>query len=171
MNYFFVGGRNRMPQECSGVMHVIRRGDSLYKLSRIYGVTLESIMDANPNVNVYNMQVGSTVCIPIPVEIPNPNSQSTSRPQPTPMPMPQPTPTPMPQPTPMPEPTPMPQPTPMPMPQRPGGQHQVEAGETLNSILDRFGMDFDTFAMYNPELMPIPLNEGIIVYVADDRDM
>lgn len=167
MNYFNVGGRNRMPQECSGVMHVIRRGDSLYKLSRIYGVTLESIMDANPNVNVYNMQVGSTICIPIPVEIPNTNSQSSSRPQPTPAPQP----IPMPQPTPMPQSTPPPQPTPMPMPQRPGERHQVEADETLNSILDRFGMDFDTFAMYNPELMPISLKEGIIVYVTDDRDM
>ena len=43
---------------CNGVIHVVKRGDTLYKLSRIYKVKLSDIISANPYINVYNMQPG-----------------------------------------------------------------------------------------------------------------
>ena len=45
---------------CNGVIHVVKRGDTLYKLSRIY-----KVISANPYINVYNMQPGDEVCIPV----------------------------------------------------------------------------------------------------------
>ena len=50
---------------CNGVIHVVKRGDTLYKLSRIYKVKLSDIISANPYINVYNMQPGDEVCIPV----------------------------------------------------------------------------------------------------------
>lgn len=49
---------------CRGFLHVVERGDTLYKLSRKYGVRLSDIMLANPYVNVYNLQIGDELCIP-----------------------------------------------------------------------------------------------------------
>lgn len=54
-----------MSLECNGVVHVIEKGDTLYKLSRMYGVKLIDIMRENPFVNVYNLQVGDEICIPV----------------------------------------------------------------------------------------------------------
>ena len=51
---------------CNGVIHVVKRGDTLYKLSRIYKVKLSDIISANPYINVYNMQ--PEVCIPVIME-------------------------------------------------------------------------------------------------------
>ena len=50
--------------ECSGVMHVVKRGDTLYTLSKRYGIDLSDLMNANPNVDVYNLQINSKICIP-----------------------------------------------------------------------------------------------------------
>jgi hypothetical protein len=54
-----------MTGECNGVVHVIEKGDTLYKLSRMYGVRLIDIMKENPFVNVYNLQIGDEICIPV----------------------------------------------------------------------------------------------------------
>lgn len=48
-----------------GIVHVIEPGDTLYKLSKKYGVSVSSIMYANPFINVYNLQVGNELCIPV----------------------------------------------------------------------------------------------------------
>lgn len=45
--------------------HVIKSGDTLYKLSRQYNVSVSAIMDANPLVNVYSLVTGGTLCIPV----------------------------------------------------------------------------------------------------------
>lgn len=50
---------------CNGVIHVVKKGDTLYKLSKIYKVKLSEIISANPYINVYNMQPGDEVCIPV----------------------------------------------------------------------------------------------------------
>ena len=50
---------------CNGVIHVVKKGDTLYKLSKIYKVKLCDIISANPYINVYNMQPGDEVCIPV----------------------------------------------------------------------------------------------------------
>ena len=72
-------------RKCNGIVHTIKKGDTLYQLSRYYNVTINEIMRANANVNVYNLQIGDQICIPTrrpmpmpgPMPIPGPN-----RPQP-----------------------------------------------------------------------------------------
>lgn len=49
---------------CRGFYHVIKQGDTLYKLSRQYKVTVSAIMLANPYINIYNLQIGDEICIP-----------------------------------------------------------------------------------------------------------
>ncbi|MFV0400841.1 MAG: LysM peptidoglycan-binding domain-containing protein, partial [Oscillospiraceae bacterium] len=44
--------------------HVVTAGDTFWRLSRTYGVSVQSIADANPGVNADNLQIGSTLCIP-----------------------------------------------------------------------------------------------------------
>ena len=53
-----------MEKDCNGVIHQIVAGDTLYKLSKMYGVRLIDIMKENPYVNIYNLQVGDEICIP-----------------------------------------------------------------------------------------------------------
>lgn len=48
----------------SASSYIVRAGDTLWKLSQTYGVSLQSILDLNPGVNPRNLQIGSTVCIP-----------------------------------------------------------------------------------------------------------
>ncbi len=50
---------------CNGTIHVIEKGDTLYKLSREYGIPLALILMANPYTDIYNLQVGDEVCIPV----------------------------------------------------------------------------------------------------------
>ncbi|PKM73030.1 MAG: peptidoglycan-binding protein, partial [Firmicutes bacterium HGW-Firmicutes-16] len=44
--------------------HVVKKGDTLWKLSQTHGVSVQSISDANPGVDPQNLQIGSTLCIP-----------------------------------------------------------------------------------------------------------
>lgn len=46
------------------ISYIIKAGDTLYKISRHYNVSISAIMDANPLTNVYNLMVGETICIP-----------------------------------------------------------------------------------------------------------
>ncbi len=47
------------------VDYVIQKGDTLYSISRHYGVSVSSLMTANPMVNVYNLMMGEILCIPV----------------------------------------------------------------------------------------------------------
>ena len=49
---------------CSAV-HVIKEGDTLYKISRMHNVKVIDLLLANPYVNVYNLQIGDEICVPI----------------------------------------------------------------------------------------------------------
>ena len=49
---------------CNGRIYVVKKGDSLYKIAKENGVTVNELMKANPYVNVYNMQIGEEICIP-----------------------------------------------------------------------------------------------------------
>ncbi len=51
---------------CNGIIHRIQQGDTLYRLSQSYKVSVEDIMDANPYIDVYNLPVGGQLCIPVP---------------------------------------------------------------------------------------------------------
>lgn len=49
---------------CDGIMYSIKQGDTLYSISMKYKVPLALLLRANPYVDVYNLQVGETICIP-----------------------------------------------------------------------------------------------------------
>ena len=123
MNYYSDGVYAAEGIRCRGIVHTIRKGDTLYKISRIYGVTVEQLMDANEDMNVYNLEIGSKICVPI-SERPRPNR---------------------------------------------GIAYTVRAQDNLNSILKMFNMTFDTFMQYNPQLMPIPLEENSIIFIPPDK--
>lgn len=56
---------NQNFEKCNGIIHVVKKGDTLYKISRMHNVNLSDIISANPYVNVYNMQVGEEICVPV----------------------------------------------------------------------------------------------------------
>jgi LysM repeat protein len=46
--------------------HVIVKGDNFYDLAKKYGVTMQAIKDANPNVNPSKLQLNQKIVIPAP---------------------------------------------------------------------------------------------------------
>jgi LysM repeat protein len=48
-----------------GNYHVIKTGDTLYKLSQIYNVSVDAIIEANPGINPNMLMIGQIICIPI----------------------------------------------------------------------------------------------------------
>ena len=50
---------------CNGMTHIVRQGDTLYQISRLYDVPLGVILRANPYVDVYNLQIGQEICVPL----------------------------------------------------------------------------------------------------------
>ncbi len=49
---------------CDGVTHTVKKGDTLYEISRMHNVPLAMLLRANPYVDVFNLQVGDTICVP-----------------------------------------------------------------------------------------------------------
>jgi LysM repeat protein len=43
---------------------IIQPGDTLYQISQTYGVTIESILEANPSIDPNYLRVGQRICIP-----------------------------------------------------------------------------------------------------------
>ena len=60
---------------CRGMVHVIEKGDTLYRLGKRYHVSVGQLMFANPFVNVYNLQIGDELCIPISIQPRTPESR------------------------------------------------------------------------------------------------
>lgn len=52
-------------RRCRGIVHQVQRGDTLYAMSRHYGVPVGEIISANPFINIYNLRIGQEICIPI----------------------------------------------------------------------------------------------------------
>lgn len=50
---------------CNGIKHTIKKGDTLYLISRFYNIPIGEIMAANREVNIYNLQIGDELCIPL----------------------------------------------------------------------------------------------------------
>lgn len=46
------------------IFHTIQSGETLYRLSKIYGITTQEICDANPGLSTANFRVGETIRIP-----------------------------------------------------------------------------------------------------------
>ena len=45
--------------------HTVIAGDTLYLIAKKHGVRLDSLMRANPDIDPYNMLIGTELCIPI----------------------------------------------------------------------------------------------------------
>ncbi len=43
----------------------IRRGDTLYSISVKFSTSVKRLLELNPEVEVYNLQIGSTICVPL----------------------------------------------------------------------------------------------------------
>lgn len=54
-----------MTANCTGIIHVVKEGDTLYKIEKMHGVSVSALMYANPYVNIYNLQVGDELCVPV----------------------------------------------------------------------------------------------------------
>jgi len=47
-----------------GKIHVIEQGDTFYKLAQKYDISYKALIDANPNLDPENLQIGQKICIP-----------------------------------------------------------------------------------------------------------
>jgi len=48
-----------------GTLYTIRPGDSLFGLSRRFNISVQAIIEANPNITPTNLQLGQQICIPV----------------------------------------------------------------------------------------------------------
>lgn len=67
----------RPDRRCPGVLYTVRAGDNFYNIARQHGVSLQNLLDANPDVNPDQLQIGQQICVPA-MRPPRP-----PRPQPT----------------------------------------------------------------------------------------
>ncbi len=63
MDHFL--GRNDDKMQCRGILHIVKAGDTLYKIGKEHGVPVSRIMYANPYVDIYNLQIGDEICVPV----------------------------------------------------------------------------------------------------------
>ncbi|MBQ8025993.1 MAG: peptidoglycan-binding protein, partial [Oscillospiraceae bacterium] len=54
-----------MPWLTGYLTHVIRRGDTIYRLAQRYDTTISLLETANPGLNPYNLPIGRTLVIPL----------------------------------------------------------------------------------------------------------
>lgn len=64
VSYRVLGVKKMEDRFCAGEEYQVREGDTLYQISRRHQIPLDQIMQANPYVNVYNLQPGEWICIP-----------------------------------------------------------------------------------------------------------
>ncbi|SMB99947.1 LysM domain-containing protein [Thermanaeromonas toyohensis ToBE] len=52
-------------QQCpSGVYWIVAPGDTLYRIAQAVGTTVEKLLELNPHIDPYNLQVGQAICLP-----------------------------------------------------------------------------------------------------------
>lgn len=115
MNYF-VRRQEDDYSRCDGMLHEIKARDSLYKVSRLYGIPLEDLMEKNPMTDVYNLTIGDKLCIPV-KHVP----------------------------------------------------YIIWEGDTLDSVLERFHMDYRTFRDANPQMMPFKMETDSVIYIPESH--
>lgn len=49
---------------CRGIMHTIAPGDTLYLIAKQHHADLNSIIEANPGIDPYDLRIGTRICIP-----------------------------------------------------------------------------------------------------------
>ena len=65
-NIIYAGTQLCIPYEqtCDGFQYTIKPGDTLYSIAMSFGITLEELLAANPDLNPNYYQVGQVICIP-----------------------------------------------------------------------------------------------------------
>lgn len=118
--------------ECSGTIHTIAKGETLYMIAKKHRVPLGLIMRANPGIDPYNLRIGQKICIPpFPPNRPQRpgcpgRPQRPGRPQ---------------------------QPTRPGVPANCSGQlYATQRGDTLTRILDRFDITYGQLLAANPDV-------------------
>ena len=51
--------------QCNGTIYVVQEGDTMYKIAKKFRINLETIMQNNPYLNVFNLKIGDEVCLPL----------------------------------------------------------------------------------------------------------
>lgn len=60
-----VAGKVSRPCQCDGQLYTVKAGDTLFSISHEFGVTVEDILAANPQiVNRNTIFIGQVICIP-----------------------------------------------------------------------------------------------------------
>lgn len=54
-----------MTNNCFGSIYTVQSGETLWTISLNHGISIDKIVEANPNVDPYNLQIGQQICIPI----------------------------------------------------------------------------------------------------------
>ncbi|MFA9463744.1 MAG: LysM peptidoglycan-binding domain-containing protein [Velocimicrobium sp.] len=107
---------------CEGKVHVVKEGDSLYKISKMYDMSLALIMRANPYVDVYDLKVGSEICIPVIMEKPEKQKRPITMPSLVPD---------------------------LPTMQESIVSYVIKEGDTLEGILEQFDIDVKDLLKFN----------------------
>lgn len=47
-----------------GRIHVVARGDTLFRIAQRYDISFRALVDANPGIDIENLQIGQEICIP-----------------------------------------------------------------------------------------------------------
>ena len=58
-------------KECDGIKYRVQDGDTLYKISRMYNVSMGNLIEANRYMNIYDISVGDVICVPVDNDINN----------------------------------------------------------------------------------------------------
>lgn len=149
-----------MENECKGTVYTISKGDTLYSISRKYQVPLAWILRANPYMDVYNLQIGETICIPSAEEMRPPMRPEQPPAQRPPM-----------RPEQSPEQRPPMQRPPVMRPQPPYRpvmvSYVVEDGESIGSLLQRFDITLAQL-LENNTMEDLKLAEGTVLRMMED---
>ena len=52
-----------VPAGCKTV-HTVKMGDTLYMIAKMHHISLDALMRANPDIDPYNLRIGTNLCIP-----------------------------------------------------------------------------------------------------------
>lgn len=52
------------PEPCEK-KHTVKAGDTLYLIAKMHNIKLDALMRANPDIDPYNLLVGTELCIPV----------------------------------------------------------------------------------------------------------
>jgi len=143
---------NGVVQNAGGSTYTVKSGDTLAAIASRFGVSLEDLRAANPDVNASALSVGQSIKLP-----------SGTSPNPT---VPANTPGPAPTDTPVPPPdTPTPEPQPTNTPSSLGQTYTVQSGDIPVTIAEKFGITVDALLAANPGLDPRAMHAGDVLII------